>query len=415
MNNSEQPKKTIYRATEDSNIRTIWDYCGKIKDYKQRVRGNRYQAYLQKKEANFSASKCFKTTVEARNWLSKIKYESENAPKFEKMNFKTLYSKFIEHQRKAVSLSTVEANKANSLHLAYFNEIEADKIDALKIDGWLKHVTSDEYRRLKNVKSTRFSYLKEIKLLHQIFNFYKEYIRNGQHFNPIQKRHKKDSIFNREVFDKRKAEKAEKFMTAEQMATLLLKFKEQSEVNSDKYLFYVCCLIQLNTGMRIGEVIALKWEDIDWAAGKYKIHKTALWKRSDESMNRIGDVPKNRRNRPISFNVNILDALKRLRTSQARIGGFIFSHDGLGFVSRGSILHHYNYAMRAANIPFTGTHITRHSFATDFLNSGVANALLALQGLLGHSTPKQALEYGKLIEERSLVALKEYDQKRTKI
>jgi len=415
MNNSTQPKKTIYRGTEDSNIRTIWDYCDKTNDYKQRIRGNRYQAYIQIPNQKLSTSKCFKTIVDARNWLSKARYEIENVAQFEKMSFKILFQRFIEHQRKIVGLSTIEANKANSLHLTYFHNLQADKIDSLVIDQWLLHVTSERYRILNTVKSTRFSYIKEVKLLHQIFNFYKEYIRNGKSFNPILKRHKKDSIFKREVYDKRKAERNQKFMTSEQMDSLLSCFKHQSELNSEKFLYYVCCLIQLNTGMRIGEVIALKYEDIEWTTGQYNIHKTALWKRSDESTDRLGEVPKNRRNRPIYFNRNILEALKKLRSLQSRIGGFIFSRDGLSFISRGSILHHYNYAMKAVGIPFTGTHITRHSFATDFLNSGITNALPALQGILGHSTPKQTLDYAKLVGQSNINALNEYDQKRMKI
>lgn len=407
MNNIIQPSEkkapTIYRKTNEQGIRSIWDWSERTNDYVQRKSGNRYQANIEKNGRTKSSS--FGSIHDALNWRVKIKVVLDKIPDFDHINFKTLFEAFVNHQKKHVCITTLETYFNLNRHLSYFNMFMIEDINYKTIDDWIKLITSDTYRIKMNVKTVRFSYIKEVKLLHLLFNYYREYF-NGQFIHPILKRHKKDSIFKREVFEARKSASCERYIESNDIENLLVVFKNQIVIKPEKLLHYIACLIQLRSGMRIGEVYALNWQDIDWNTGVFKISKTVQW-RGKNRPSQIGDAPKNRKNRTILFIPEVLQELRQLQKSQARISGLIFSNDGFQIKGYSSILHAYNCALREAKIPFTATHIMRHSFATDF-KATIANDKGALQGILGHSSEQQTAHYAKTITKTNIEALKEY-------
>ena len=90
----------------------------------------------------------------------------------------------------------------------------------------------------------------------------------------------------------------------------------------------------------------------------------------------------------------VLNHLKNLLKLQNRNSGLLFSNDGINPITYRSIQFHYNNAFKAINIKWRSTHIVRHSFATNFLNSGSDHATLSK--LLGHSSIKQTEHYAKI-------------------
>lgn len=403
MENLQQnAKKTIYRATNVKGVRSIWDWSEKKNNYTQRNTGNRYQASIERNGR--AKSESFRSIQDATYWRNKMTFELERQPEFAVLTFKELLNKFFEHHAGKVSESTMKTYSNQINHFEFFDDYMVEDINFAVIDRWLKLIKADDYRSRKKMKTSRFSYIKEVKLLSLIFNFYKNHV-NGIYHCPLLSRHKDDSIFDRNIYEKRKMAFQDRFMTQDQIEHFLDVFKRQADKKSEKYLYFVSALIQLRSGMRIGEVFALRWEDIDWVHGIYKIKQTALWRIKTQ----IGDAPKNRRLREIYLIKEVRTELKKLQLLQSRITGFIFSDDGIKIKGYSSPLHHYNCAFKAANIPFTATHINRHSFATDF-RATIPDDNGALQGILGHSSQKQTAHYAKIISKTNVAALSAFEQ-----
>ena len=148
--------------------------------------------------------------------------------------------------------------------------------------------------------------------------------------------------------------------------------------------------------MRIGEIFALNWQDINWIDGVLEVNKTIQWMRTNARPSTIGMVPKNGRNRTIILLPEVLEELKELQKYQARITGLIFSEDGVKIPSYSCVQHQYERAMQQAGVNHKSTHIMRHSFATHFMET--TKDPIALKGILGHSTLKMTDKYAKVTD-----------------
>jgi integrase len=188
-----------------------------------------------------------------------------------------------------------------------------------------------------------------------------------------------------------------KFITTTDIEKVIDVFKNYSIIKPQYHFYFVGCLLQLRTGLRIGETYALNWQDIDWQNGYLLVQKTVQWQRTNKRPSQIGDVPKNCKNRTVILLPEVLDALKSLQKSQSRITGLIFSSDGIAIPSYSSIQHRYERVMKKAGVDFKSTHIMRHSFATHFLEATKDQE--ALQGLLGHSSSKMTSKYAKITDK----------------
>lgn len=145
-------------------------------------------------------------------------------------------------------------------------------------------------------------------------------------------------------------------------------------------------IVALNTGLRIGELCALSWTDVDLTAGRLIVRRN-VWK------GQMG-TPKGGREREVPLNERALRALKahprRLDSKWVfpqRDGGFIRNpqHTCVEAIAR--------QAKRAGLRPI-GWHTARHTFASHLVMSGVP--LKAVQELLGHSTIDMTMRYAHL-------------------
>lgn len=147
----------------------------------------------------------------------------------------------------------------------------------------------------------------------------------------------------------------------------------------------------LHTGMRIGEVITLRWSDIDFE------QRTILVKRSIADHNRPAlnneKAPKNGRSRIIMLNETAIDYLKSMKHLQSadqlsRIYRNDTDHVCLNTAGRtlGSTSVHraFNRLAKLANVPRIRIHDLRHTHATLLLEQGVHPKVV--QERLGHAT-----------------------------
>ncbi len=86
-----------------------------------------------------------------------------------------------------------------------------------------------------------------------------------------------------------------------------LQLLDQAKVFIDGY-YYPHILCSLRTGMRIGEIIALKWNDIDFEGRQIEVKRSCL-------KGRVTDT-KNHKRRRVDMTPHLTETLKDLRTTQ---------------------------------------------------------------------------------------------------
>lgn len=162
-------------------------------------------------------------------------------------------------------------------------------------------------------------------------------------------------------------------------------------------------ILVLGTGLRIGEVVALKWSDIDFKNCELKVQRTfkRVHLRNNESSSNktaiIEQEPKTINSiRTVSIPSNIIEELKRHKTRQLEEklkAGETYVDNNLVFPNEigeptdaRNLTRSYARALKKANIPYKNFHAMRHTFATRLFERKVE--LPAVQKLLGHSSIK---------------------------
>ena len=118
-------------------------------------------------------------------------------------------------------------------------------------------------------------------------------------------------------------------------------------------------LIAINTGMRRGEILKLRWADVD----------------SDQLIVQ-GDTTKNKQSRVIPLNVEAKNVLSHWESR----GEYVFA--GVGESPITTIKRSWTAIRKAANLPALRFHDFRHTFATRLLQKGVD--IRTVSSLLGH-------------------------------
>jgi integrase len=166
------------------------------------------------------------------------------------------------------------------------------------------------------------------------------------------------------------------------------------------------CLVALKTGMRQGELVALRWQDIDLREAVIRVRHSYTGGTLDS--------PKNRERRDVDLISDVVRLLSEWRASQSgEVGELVFSDAGR-FLSTRILLRLILYpAMATAGIDRVGPtqerrtfHSFRHTFAKRALEKGAQITWLSRH--LGHSSLKVTTDiYGHWERaERKLQAAK---------
>jgi integrase len=142
-------------------------------------------------------------------------------------------------------------------------------------------------------------------------------------------------------------------------------------------------VVGLRTGLRIGELLALRWDDVDLVAGRLVVRRSV-------SRGLIG-TPKNGRSREIPLSDQALAALKGHRHLR---GELVFCGESGRLLNRGECKWPLWRACQKAGLRRVGWHALRHTFASHLAMRGVP--LKAVQELLGHSTMDMTMRYAHL-------------------
>ena len=149
--------------------------------------------------------------------------------------------------------------------------------------------------------------------------------------------------------------------------------------------------VALTTGMRPGEVRALKWKDIDMAAGVITCQRTIT--RDDQFRQIVGATTKTHKSRTIAVPQSTITALQELRKDQLarRLAADLWNATDLVFdrgdgnlVAQQTLRNRHAVICKAAGVPQIRFHDLRHTAATMLLKAGVHPKIVS--DILGHSS-----------------------------
>jgi integrase len=163
---------------------------------------------------------------------------------------------------------------------------------------------------------------------------------------------------------------------------LLLKSAQEYEDGA----FYPSILLALRTGMRIGEIRALRWKDLDFENRLIEVKRSC----------RAGRItkPKNGKSRRVDMTPHLAETLKALQTAQKRkalqkgrpFGEWVFTNNRGGMLRYKAFRKGLTVCLKLAKLRIIRIHDLRHTYATIRLLSGHNIGDVSYQ--LGHSSIK---------------------------
>lgn len=151
-------------------------------------------------------------------------------------------------------------------------------------------------------------------------------------------------------------------------------------IRPDWHPFFLCAFL---TGMRLGEICGLMWEDVDFLKGVIKVRHNMVH----------GQLvtPKSGRNREIPIHPELFAALKSHRHLKSEL---VFCRKDGRSLTRNSMRKPFFRVQRMAGLRRIKFHEVRHSFASQLVINNVS--LKAVQELLGHADIRQTMIYAHL-------------------
>lgn len=159
-----------------------------------------------------------------------------------------------------------------------------------------------------------------------------------------------------------------------------------SYLNSEKNPYNIGILLCLFTGLRVGEICALHWEDISFSEQTLYVHQT-LQRIQDKSCSEkktriVLTTPKSACSiRTIPIPDPILKILNDHQTSRK---GFLLTNSETHFIEPRTMQNRFKTVLKKSEIESANFHALRHTFATRCIELGFD--VKSLSEILGHAT-----------------------------
>ncbi len=142
-------------------------------------------------------------------------------------------------------------------------------------------------------------------------------------------------------------------------------------------------ILSLYTGMRIGEICALKWSDIDFTAQTVRISKSLIRIKEDNNKEKktrviIDSAKTESSDRVIPIPQNIMKILNKLPQD-----GYLLKGKNNSFCDTRSYQYYFKGILKKCGLKDINYHSLRHTLATRCIEAGVD--IKTLSEILGHS------------------------------
>lgn len=155
--------------------------------------------------------------------------------------------------------------------------------------------------------------------------------------------------------------------------------------------YFVAYALAIYTGLRKGELLGLRWSDIDLERGEIALRQAL---KDNQGQLYFGQPKRHRSRRPIALSAEAVAMLKRHKIAQnqerLKVGEAWADLDLVFATELGAPIHPSNFArtyraiVKRAGLPYIRPHDLRHSHATMLLAAGVHAKIISER--LGHAS-----------------------------
>ena len=144
------------------------------------------------------------------------------------------------------------------------------------------------------------------------------------------------------------------------------------------------------TGMRISELLALEWSDIDFNRLTINVNKQYY-------KGNLASPKTYKSTRKVNIPPELAEELRRYKEETKVLSKIIFCGTSGGYISQGKLVKNwFKKAMKRIGKPDYNFHCLRHTYATFLIQNGVPIHYVSEQ--LGHSTPQTTVNvYGHVL------------------
>jgi integrase len=164
---------------------------------------------------------------------------------------------------------------------------------------------------------------------------------------------------------------------------------------------YVLVLLSGEAGLRLGEMAALEYPDLNLSTGELMCVRRSVWKGQI-------DLPKGHRVRSVQLSDLLIAALREHRHLR---GPRVLYDDHGAPLSEGVIQGFVKRAARRAGLVNNGPHMLRHTFCSHLAMAGVP--AVVIQALAGHADLRTTQRYMHLTSAASDSAIRRLESVRT--
>ena len=174
-----------------------------------------------------------------------------------------------------------------------------------------------------------------------------------------------------------------RFLETEEVEALLRAVPDDPLGHVERVMYLTAAM----TGMRQGELFALRWRDVDWTARRIRVRRNFV-------RGEFGTPKSKRSARSVPLASRVAAELELLSQHSRWKGDddLVFAHSETGKpIDRSKLLKRFKAALRAGEVREVRFHDLRHTFGTRMAAQGVP--MRVLQEMMGHRDFKTTLIY----------------------
>lgn len=360
--------------------------------------------------------------VSENKWVAKISLgtKPDGSPKVKQFSGKTesIVRKKLKEYKKSVEFAEKRlptAETARSYFEKWLKEIQYFKLKPSSYDRLERTLHNNIYPYLGGLKMDKITRNQVQTLVNQLYN------KQGLSYSTVKKAYVAlNSGFQYALLDdvvsknpclgvelpaegERKTEAAS--MSPVDVTRLVEEIAKTDKNGNPLYHYGYAFVLILNTGLRMGEALALTWEDVDWERRLITVNKNMVMtkKRDNEGETRRGyemTIQNSAKtvsgNRSIPINKTAEDALRKLQNNNDT--PYVVVNNRQHRVLPSNFERSFHAVLKNAGLERYGVHALRHTFASNLFRKGVDVKIISR--LLGHSTVKITYDiYVHLLDE----------------